>query len=117
MKRLLRRLLYLFTLVLVAACGLLVYSFTPKKLTADDSLAIGIGRGRKDPAALPEVKLSIIKAGKMPARQSFSFRGGSWTAPYENGMAAILVRHPAGTILFDTASAPGSRSTGKRFPA
>jgi glyoxylase-like metal-dependent hydrolase (beta-lactamase superfamily II) len=102
MKRLLRRLLFLLAIVIIVATGLLAYSFVPKTLRMDTSLETGIGRGRKDPAALPEAKLSIIKAGKMPAKQSFSYRGGSWTAPYENGMAAILVQHPNGSLLFDT---------------
>lgn len=103
MKRLLRRLFFLFAIVLIGAVGLLTYSFVPKTLSADASLASGIGRGRKDPAVLPDIKLSIIKAGKMPARQLFSYRGGSWTGPYENGMAAILVQHPSASMLFDTA--------------
>lgn len=103
MKRLLRRLLFACGGVLLLAIALLVYSFTPQVLAEDSSLSFGIGRGRRDPVSLPDVKLSIIKAGKMPSRESFSFRGGRWTMPYENGMAAILVRHPEGTILFDTA--------------
>lgn len=101
MKRLLRRLAYLLAIVLIGAVGLLAYSFVPQTLSSDGFPATGIGRGRKDPAALPQIKLSIIKAGKMPAKQSFSYRGGSWTAPYENGMAAILVQHPSASLIFD----------------
>ncbi len=102
MKRLLRRAVLALGFVLLIAVGLLVYSFTAQELPPDASLAVGIGRGRRDPVALPEVKLSLIKAGRMPARQAFSFRGGSWSEPYENGMVAVLVRHPEGMFVFDT---------------
>ncbi|MEP7270559.1 MAG: hypothetical protein ABI882_03605, partial [Acidobacteriota bacterium] len=102
MKRLLRQVLYGVGILLLIAVGALIYSFTPQVLPDDPAQAVGIGRGRRDPAALPEVKLSLIKAGKMPARQAFTYRGGSWSAGYENGMAAVLVRHPEATILFDT---------------
>jgi N-acyl homoserine lactone hydrolase len=102
MKRLLSRLLFLLAIAFIGGVALLAYSFVPKALTPDESLAVGIGRARRDPAALPDIKISVIKAGKMPSRQSFSYRGGSWTAPYENGMAAILVQHPKAKILFDT---------------
>ena len=37
----------------------------------------------------------------MKSRQSFVFLGGSWSEDYYSGMAAVLVRHPKTTLLFD----------------
>jgi glyoxylase-like metal-dependent hydrolase (beta-lactamase superfamily II) len=37
----------------------------------------------------------------MPSRKLFAYRGGGISEPYENGMAAILVRHPQASFLID----------------
>lgn len=102
MKRVLKRFLQAVALLLLIALCVLVYSFLPMTIPPDPSLVQGIGRGRRDPAGMPEVTMSLIKAGKMPALQLFAYRGGSPRVVVENGMAAILVRHPQATLLFDT---------------
>ena len=89
-------------LLLLLLAGLLAYTFLPKTLQPDPGTVDGIGRGRRAALELPEVMVSIVKAGKMPASQAFSYRGGSWSADYENGMIAVLVRHPAATFILDT---------------
>jgi glyoxylase-like metal-dependent hydrolase (beta-lactamase superfamily II) len=83
---------------------LLIYTFLPMKI---DVAAYGGGSfapssGKIDPERLPEVKLSILNTGKMPSREAFAYRGGRWSQQYENGMAAILVRHPQAMFLIDT---------------
>jgi glyoxylase-like metal-dependent hydrolase (beta-lactamase superfamily II) len=90
-------------LLVILLLVLLVYSFAPVKLdvVANQTPALPVTRGKPDPAQLPEVTLAIIKVGKMPARQVFAYRGGSWGEAYENGMAAILVRHPQASFLID----------------
>lgn len=102
MKKRIKSLFKIIGVVVVVGLALLVYTFMPMTLARDPALARGIGRGRRDPGQLPEVTLSLMKTGKMPARRSFSYRGGSWSEVGENGMAAILVRHPQATFLFDT---------------
>jgi len=98
-RRFVRLLLFLFIL----AIGLLVYTFIPWNLTVDPAAGSGIGRNRRPLADLPDdVSLAIVRAGKMPARQLFSYRGGSLTGPYENGMIAVLVRHGEDLIALDT---------------
>ena len=90
-------------ITIIGLLALLVYTFVPMKLdvAADQTLAPASALDRPDPARLPEVRLSILKAGKMPAKQAFAYRGGSWSGPYENGMAAILARHPQASFLID----------------
>lgn len=91
-------------MLLAAGLGLLAYTFVPRTL---DVAAYEAGTTEFHPAsqnlaALPEVELSLIKCGKMISKQSFVYRGGSWSQTYESGMAAALVRHPQATFLFDT---------------
>ena len=90
-------------LLVILLLALMVYSFAPVKLDvrANQTPAPSVTRGKPDPAQLPAMTLAIIKAGKMPARQGFAYRGGSWGEAYENGMAAILVRHPQASFLID----------------
>lgn len=102
MKKPLKRLLKWIGLVLIIGTILLVYTFLPFQLERDPALAEGIGRGRRRAEDLPAVSFMLLETGKMPSRGAFSYRGGSWGEPYENGMAAILVRHPQATFLFDT---------------
>lgn len=95
-----RILLFILVLILVSL-GLLFYTFLPRTI---DVKAYESGEAVFHPAetvALPEVSLSLIKCGKMMSKQVFVYRGGSWTENYDSGMAAILIRHPKGTFLFD----------------
>jgi hypothetical protein len=103
MKKTINMALKVAGVIVVLLLALLAYTFAPLKLdlAANQSPAPPVTRGRPDPAQLPEVRLSILKAGKMPARQAFAYRGGSWGGGYENGMAAILVRHPKAAFLID----------------
>ena len=102
MKPWLKRSLMVVAVIVVGLVLLLAYTFVPQKLevAAEPSGAFA-GSGKVAPDRLPEVTLSILKTGKMPARRAFSYRGGSWSEPYENGMAAVLVRHPQATFLID----------------
>jgi N-acyl homoserine lactone hydrolase len=84
--------------------ALLAYTFMPRRI---DVMAYGGGDvfhpgGEADRGALPEATLSLIKCGKMVSKESFVYRGGRWSERFESGMAAILVRHPKATFLFDT---------------
>jgi glyoxylase-like metal-dependent hydrolase (beta-lactamase superfamily II) len=87
------------------AVALLAYSFAPRKIDVkayEADTAIFHPPENLSPSELPEVTLSLIKCGKMTSRKAFIYRGGSWSEKYESGMAAILVRHPKATFLFDT---------------
>ncbi|HMX27173.1 MAG TPA: MBL fold metallo-hydrolase [Blastocatellia bacterium] len=99
MKKFSRRLLVILGF-LFAAFGFLAYSFAPVKLDAGAAPSFSTQQ-KRDPAQLPEVSLSLLKAGKMPSRKLFAYRGGSAGEAYENGMAAILVRHPQASFLID----------------
>lgn len=100
----LRRILLVLAGLLIVALGWFAYSFSPQKLDihAYSTGAIDFSTQRSDPAALPDISLSLIKCGKMMSKQAFVFRGGNWSEDYDSGMAAVLVRHPKGTFLFDT---------------
>src|SRR5215470_12618986 len=104
MKKVIKTTLKITGVIVVLLLALLAYTFAPVKLdvAANQTPAPSVTRGRPDPARLPEVTLSILKAGKMPARQAFAYRGGSWGGGYENGMAAILARHPQASFLIDS---------------
>jgi N-acyl homoserine lactone hydrolase len=86
-------------LVLIAvALGLLAWTFTAADLTVPEAPAAA-----PLPAmTTPGVELKAILAGKMFSRAGLAFRGGSLGEERVFGMGAILVRHPKGTILFDT---------------
>src|SRR5689334_15995777 len=103
-RRGLRRILLLFTALLVAALGLLAYSFLPRKIDvqAYEAGATDFHPASHSAATLPDVQLSLIKCGKMISKQAFVYRGGNWNETYESGMAAALIRHPQATFLFDT---------------
>lgn len=98
-----RRLAALIGISLLVLLALLAYTFMPMKLdvTAHQTPTPTGATARPDPAQLPAVTLALIKAGKMPSRAAFSYRGGAWGTPYENAMAAILVRHPQASFLID----------------
>jgi glyoxylase-like metal-dependent hydrolase (beta-lactamase superfamily II) len=96
-----RRLLLLAITAVVVLLGLLVYTFTPSRLDVSAYPAPVFQTPDSSPSALPETSLSLIKCGKMMSKQVFVFRGGSWSEAYESGMAAVLVRHPKRSFLFD----------------
>jgi glyoxylase-like metal-dependent hydrolase (beta-lactamase superfamily II) len=101
-KRLIRRILLWATVAAVTLLGLLVYTFTPSRLDVAAYPAAVFQTPVLNPSALPETSLSLIKCGKMMSKQVFVFRGGSWSEAYDSGMAAVFVRHPQATFLFDT---------------
>ncbi len=101
-KGLITRVLLWASVAVVALLGLLVYTFTPSRLDVAAYRAPVFHTPALNPSALPETSLSLIKCGKMMSKQVFVFRGGSWTEAYDSGMAAVLVRHPQSTLLFDT---------------
>jgi glyoxylase-like metal-dependent hydrolase (beta-lactamase superfamily II) len=52
--------------------------------------------------SLPEVSLSIINTGESITTEAFTFSGGRWLTDFTMPHSAFLIRHPKGTILFDT---------------
>jgi glyoxylase-like metal-dependent hydrolase (beta-lactamase superfamily II) len=104
MKKFLLRFLLLAGLVLLILIGLFVYSLMPMNLDMSGAEAsnnfVSPGGALKENA--PEVSLSILKTGKMLSQQMFSWRGGKFGVNQDFGMAAILVKHPRGTFLFDS---------------
>lgn len=46
--------------------------------------------------------LSIIKTAEWRSLEAFLYSGGSWTTTRVGAHSVILVRHPLGTILFDS---------------
>lgn len=86
----------------VALLALLLYTFTPAKLDVAAYPEPVFAPSNRNASALPETSLSLIECGKMMSKQIFVFRGGRWSEGYDSGMAAVLVRHPKGTFLFDT---------------
>ena len=98
-----KRILITVGIIVAVMLVLLVYTFMPAKIdVGSDRESTFAPSNRLAADRLPETALAMIEAGKMPARQAFAYRGGSWRGPYENGMAAILVRHPQATFLIDT---------------
>jgi glyoxylase-like metal-dependent hydrolase (beta-lactamase superfamily II) len=102
--RILKRTLIAAVIIILAAAGLLAWTFSAKPIAVgayDDSSQSFSGNSAPDPSSLPDVSLSLIKCGLMTSKQSFIFRGGSWSEEYRSGMTAALVRHPRGSFLFD----------------
>lgn len=100
----LKRILFVVLVVALGGLGLIAYSFRAQTLDvmpyARESRVTMPEGGVVSPGR-PEVSMSLIKCGKMMSREVFIYRGGRWSATYETGMAAVLVRHPDGDILFD----------------
>jgi glyoxylase-like metal-dependent hydrolase (beta-lactamase superfamily II) len=97
-----KRILFAAFVIALALAALLVCSFLPRKL---DVSAYSRGANAFNPrenASPPDLTLSLIECGKMMSKQVFIYRGGRWSENYDSGMAAVLVRHPKGTFLFDT---------------
>lgn len=91
-----------FVVVLIPV-ALLAYTFVPRKIDVKSYEADSTSFHPPEyTAPLPEVTLSLIECGKMMSKQAFVYRGGSWTENYDSGMAAVLVRHPKASFLFDT---------------
>ena len=101
LKRIVKRTLILVLLLLVVSIALIGYSFVPARLDVNSYHSSDAFQSPADPGSLPEVTLSVIECGKMMSKQSFVFLGGSWSEDYSSGMAAVLIRHPKGTLLFD----------------
>ena len=78
-----------------AAIGM---SFRPATLPVDDDTPFEL----IDPPVVPGVTLSAIYAGRMSSPAALTYRGGSFSDTRELGMGAILIRHPAAHLLFDT---------------
>lgn len=85
-------------LVLALLLGFIVWSFTPSKLYVPPDAKLTVPEARP-----PEgMTIAAIRAGEMHSRAVFAFRGGRWNEDRTFSMGGILVRHPKGTLLFDT---------------
>ena len=102
LKRIVKRTLTSVLIILVVSIALIGYSFVPTRLDVKAYHSSDTFQSPADTASLPEVALSVIECGRMKSRQSFVFLGGSWAEDYFSGMAAVLIRHPKATMLFDT---------------
>lgn len=103
MRRLIKRILLLVIALLIVLVAALFYSFSPKQIDVKEYQAeVTSFRPSVSTNALPDITLSLIKCGKMMSKQVFVYRGGSWSENYDSGMAAVLVRHPKASFLFDT---------------
>ena len=87
-----------FTIIVVVAVLSLVQSFRPATLSVTDDASITL----VVPPKIPGVRVSAIYAGSMESLGAFAYRGGSFGETRIFGMGSILVRHPAGNLLFDT---------------
>jgi glyoxylase-like metal-dependent hydrolase (beta-lactamase superfamily II) len=92
-----KKILIVLTAALAAALGTLAYSFAPV------ALETGAAPQFEIPAAKPPagMRISVLHAGKMFSKAGFAYRGGDLTESRVFGMAAILVQHPKGRLLFD----------------
>jgi len=101
-KRPIKRILLVILLLLLVSLGLLISTFLPKTIDVKAYESGSVVFHPAETVALPEVSLSLIKCGKMMSKKVFVYRGGSWSENYDSGMAAVLIRHPKATFLFDT---------------
>lgn len=114
-RELVKRALGVLVFLVAVLVGLLIYSFTPKKLDvaaykSDASFVV-----RPKPSA--EVSLTLLNTGMMISKELFTYRGGSWGKRYESGMAAALVRHPKGDLLIDAGFGRNVDAHTERMPA
>jgi N-acyl homoserine lactone hydrolase len=108
-----KRFLLLLLAVLVIGLAALAWSFTPQNLTVAAAPRVNL-----PPAHPPaEMRLYAIEAGKMLSQAGFAYRGGDITEPRVFGMGGILVRHPKGTLLFDTGFGKNVDEHFKTIPA
>lgn len=86
----------LLHVLIISGCGVINTSSYPidAAFTKDARL--------ESPAVLPDISLSIIKTAEWRTREAVFYSGGSWTTTRVGTHSAILVRHPLGTILFDS---------------
>lgn len=84
--------------VVLLALLALAWTFTAETLPVTGDYAVKI------PAATPppQMKLAALFAGTMDSQAMFAYRGGKPGESRVFGMGGILVRHPQGTLLFDT---------------
>lgn len=91
-----RALLFCGIFLLLQGCGSIEVN-----LTAEDNRFHPDVR-LKQPASLPPVSLSIIRTAKIKTLDALAVSGGNWTQSREMSHAAVLVRHPKATLLFDS---------------
>jgi glyoxylase-like metal-dependent hydrolase (beta-lactamase superfamily II) len=53
-------------------------------------------------APAPALQFALIKTGSTDAREGLTYAGGSFTRSFPLNYIAVLVRHPSGSLLFDT---------------
>lgn len=53
------------------------------------------------PANAPAVTISLLPTGRVPTWEPLAYRGGHATRRWHAGVAAFLVSHPRGRLLFD----------------
>jgi N-acyl homoserine lactone hydrolase len=102
MKKILLRFFLLAGLVLIILAGLFIYTLMPVNLDTKGEEASNKFAAPVQSADKPGVSLSILKTGKMLSQDMFSYRGGAFGTTRDFGMAAVLVKHPKGNILFDS---------------
>jgi N-acyl homoserine lactone hydrolase len=119
-KKILKRVALLWAMLILLALALLVGTFTAKTIDVEAY------KGNSDKfvrvesthaLGLPDTTLSIIKCGKLVSKPAFVYRGGSWSGEYESGMAAVLIRHPRATFLFDAGFGTNVDNHIKTIPA
>ncbi len=54
------------------------------------------------PTPSVSVALSLVNTGSSTSPEATVFGGGSWLKDYKSVYAAVVVRHPKGTVLFET---------------
>src|ERR1051326_4956434 len=101
-----KKILLIALAILLVIFLMVAYTFLPSPidLSKYDSAAdfALIEKTKVDFSRLPAVTLSIIKTGRNLGPEAFIYRGGSWRHQHESAFIGVLVRHPNGTILFDT---------------
>lgn len=60
-----------------------------------------------DLSGLPALSLALIHTGDQVSLEAFAYQGGSWSSSRIFVHSAVLVRHPAGNLLFDTGLGTG----------
>jgi len=93
-----KRVLLALLVVLVVGIGALAISFTPQQLPVPAEFHVDVPQA--NPPA--QMTLSALRTGKTLSRGGFAYRGGSFSEERVFVMGGILVRHPKGTLLFDT---------------
>lgn len=56
----------------------------------------------QSPEHLPDVSLSIIKTAEWSMLDALFYSGGNWFTTRVGAHSAVLIRHPLGTLLFDS---------------